>query len=95
MLWRLETTSGNGVIDERPWQLVRSAPTYEACGAAQAKTIKNMASFWAKAGRDVSSASEDAFLLSLKDGEGKQIGLVTHQFRCLPDTVDPRGPKGK
>jgi len=22
VLWRLETTSGNGVIDERPWQLV-------------------------------------------------------------------------
>jgi hypothetical protein len=95
VLWRLETTSGNGVIDERPWQLVQAAPSYGASGAAQAKTIKNIASFWAKAGRDVSSATEDTVLISIKDAEGKQIGLVTLQFRCLPDTVDPRGPKGK
>ena len=27
--------------------------------------------------------------------DGKLIGYATHAFRCLPDTVDPRGPKGK
>ena len=27
--------------------------------------------------------------------EGKTISIETHQFMCLPDTVDPRGPKGK
>jgi len=27
--------------------------------------------------------------------DGKLIGYAVHAFRCLPDTVDPRGPKGK
>lgn len=27
--------------------------------------------------------------------EGKIHLIETHQFSCLPDTVDPRGPKGK
>ncbi len=22
-------------------------------------------------------------------------GPISYQYRCLPDTVDPRGPKGK
>jgi hypothetical protein len=26
---------------------------------------------------------------------GKAVGWTAHAWRCLPDTVDPRGPKGK
>jgi hypothetical protein len=95
VLWTRDASSGYGYVDEKPWQLVRSVPTYDACEAAQAKTIKNMAAFWAKAGRDVASATENTFFLSIRDAEGKQVGLVTQLFRCLPDTVDPRGAKGE
>jgi hypothetical protein len=95
VMWTRDASSGYGFVDEKPWQLVRSVPTYDACEAAQAKTIKNMAAFWAKAGRDVASTTENTFSLSIRDAEGKQVGLVTQLFRCLPDTVDPRGAKGK
>jgi hypothetical protein len=93
VLWTRDASSGYGFVDEKPWQLVRSVPTYDACEAVQAKTIKNLAAFWAKAGRDVASTTENTFFLSIRDAEGKQVGLVTQLFRCLPDTVDPRGPK--
>ncbi len=92
VLWTRDASSGYGFVDEKPWQLVRSVPTYDACEAVQAKTIKNMAAFWAKAGRDVAT-TENTFSLSIRDAEGKQVGLVTQLFRCLPDTVDPREPK--
>ena len=94
VLWTRDASAGYGFVDEEPWQLVRSVPTYDACEAAQAKTIKNIAAFWAKAGRDVAT-TENTFSLSIRDAEGKQVGLVTQLFRCLPDTVDPRKPKGK
>ena len=94
VLWTRDASAGYGFVDEKPWQLVRSVPTYDACEAAQAKTIKNIAAFWAKAGRDVAT-TENTFSLSIRDAEGKQVGLVTQLFRCLPDTVDPREPKGK
>ena len=92
VLWTRDASAGYGFVDEKPWQLVRSVPTYDACEAAQAKTIKSMAAFWAKAGRDVAT-TENTFSLSIRDAEGKQVGLVTQLFRCLPDTMDPRGPK--
>ena len=94
VLWTRDASAGYGFVDEKPWQLVRSVPTYDACEAAQAKTIKNIAAFWAKAGRDFAT-TENTFSLSIRDAEGKQVGLVTQLFRCLPDTVDPREPKGK
>jgi hypothetical protein len=95
VVWRRDASSGYGFVDEKPWQLVRSVPTYDACEAVQAKTIKSMAAFWAKAGRDVASTTENTFVFSIRDAEGNQVGLVTQLFRCLPDTMDPRGVKGK
>jgi hypothetical protein len=94
VLWTRDASAGYGFVDEKPWQLVRSVPTYDACEAVQAKTIKKIAAFWAKAGREVAT-TENTFSLSIRDAEGKQVGLVTQLFRCLPDTVDPRGTKGK
>ncbi len=32
---------------------------------------------------------------SSSDGLGVRIADVIAEYRCLPDTVDPRGPKGK
>jgi hypothetical protein len=86
VMWTRDASAGYGFVDEKPWQLVRSVPTYDACEAAQAKTLKNIAAFWAKAGRDVAT-TENTFSLSIRDVEGKQVGLVTQLFRCLPDTV--------
>jgi hypothetical protein len=86
---------GYGLIDEKPWLLVRAAPTYNACEVGQAEFIKKMVTFWAKVGPDTVSATGNTVVLSVRDGEGKQVGVVTHHLSCLPDTVDPRGPKGK
>jgi len=57
VLWRRETSMGYGLIDEKPWLLVRAAPTYNACEVAQAEFIKKMVTFWAKVGPDTVSAT--------------------------------------
>ena len=34
-------------------------------------------------------------MVIMKDKDGKQVGSDVKQAQYLPDTVDPRGPKGK
>jgi hypothetical protein len=54
VLWRRETSMGYGLIDEKPWLLVRAAPTYNTCEVAQAEFIKKIVTFWAKAAKSYS-----------------------------------------
>src|SRR5207245_6909943 len=39
--------------------------------------------------------SEDYYTTVGEDAAGQQRLLITVQFLCLPDTVDPRGPKAR
>jgi hypothetical protein len=43
-----------------------------------------------------SQVTDDAVGVTFYDAKRQTpIGGVTSRFYCLPDTIDPRGPKGK
>jgi hypothetical protein len=43
----------------------------------------------------LSDSQRDEFAAMLKRGSPGATVLKTYAYRCLPDTVDPRGPKGE
>jgi hypothetical protein len=92
VLWMRETSYSG--VDEKPWELQRAVPTYKGCEAAQADSIKNITVFWTKPGVTVSPVGSTV-LISIHDSDGKIVTSEMRYFRCLPDTIDPRGPKGK
>jgi hypothetical protein len=48
-------------------------------------------------GEQVRLAKSDPgeFYIMYVDEGGKLLGTLQYFYTCLPDTVDPRGPKGK
>ena len=75
------------------WQLLRASPTHAACGREQAARIKVISKPVSNTEVTV-SVSEN--LVSRSVRSNGELSLVTeHRLECLPDTVDPRGPKGK
>src|SRR5690242_10548559 len=97
VLWQRETfttfsqTPVDVSVREKSWELVRALPTYEACEATQAKTIKNISTAWKKPGIAVDVVGP-VISIQTHDTNGN-IGTAERQeFKCLPDTIDPRGP---
>jgi hypothetical protein len=89
VLRQRETAVSSSVVDENPWQLLRAVPTYDTCESAHATAIKNIAALWAQRHGASASVGDSTIIVSMSG-----VSWTQH-FRCLPDTVDPRGPKGK
>jgi len=89
VLWTREIAVSASFIDEKAWQILRAIPTYDACESAQAKTIKNIEASYARRDGARASVLGDNVIVS---APGMSL---THYFRCLPDTIDPRGPKAR
>jgi hypothetical protein len=91
VLWHQETFVGpNSPTEAPPWLLIQAVPTYAACEKTQAEGIKNAA----KPQQGVEIAVNRRFVSkSVRDSEGG-LAIWISRFECLPDTVDPRGPKG-
>jgi hypothetical protein len=80
------------------WKLVRASVTAAECKLALAAEIIKRSS-----PRDPNrwgimvfndSVSEDLF--DVTDGQkGRLLSTTLFKYICLPDTIDPRGPKGK
>ena len=71
---------------DREWSVIQTLATQSDCLAATeraAQTFKERMRGEVAVGRDAPSGS------LLVAGEGHSVTI-----RCLPDTVDPRGPKG-
>ncbi len=78
----------------RPWGMQSAFPTYERCVTA----AREHAESWAVAHRYMRSADADYVMTeATMDGGWAMFvrGSRQMQAKCLPDTVDPRGPKGK
>ena len=64
------------------WILVQAAPTAQQCEAASKVKVK-------EASKDAMSAGGNVVVTKMFDK------VVSLPFTCVPDTIDPRGPKGK
>ena len=82
VLWtRLEIVTGPGSTD---WGIIQASPNRADCLAALEKTYRDF-----KESSPIGSIRDGAFVSWTRDRKAASFG------KCLPDTVDPRGPKGK
>jgi hypothetical protein len=92
VLWFQETFYGPNLVNEAsPWLLIKATPTYALCEKTQVERIKNAS----KPAQGAEITVSGAFVFKgMRDADGRSLSWVS-RFECLPDTVDPRGPKGK
>jgi hypothetical protein len=91
-LWYQDTFFGPNALTESPsWLLLTAVPTYALCERTQTERIKNAAK--PQQGAEI-TVTGTIVSKTMRDSEGRTVSWVS-RFECLPDTVDPRGPKGK
>jgi hypothetical protein len=95
------TVEVNGVpqsLDpEDEWVRSETAPTEQACtgmidNTLLVATFGYMKGMFEPRGAEVSAAGRTVSV-SWKGSKGQRV-MKSH-LQCLPDTIDPRGPKGK
>jgi hypothetical protein len=97
-LWN--DTTHFGLRDEPSFSLnlLGAAPTYQQCEQIRIATAKSLLRVKPVGGPNVDRAKveENGNIVTettyLKDG---RVLIMSQRFSCLPDTMDPRGPKGK
>jgi len=93
LLWREEQENFPGSPSKKTWVTPLAYPDRAACVAAIVEKVK----VWEQRGspqQEVTSASNGAaaeFVTWTSD----RMGFMLSRVHCLPDTVDPRGPKGR
>jgi hypothetical protein len=80
------------------WQTVAGFETRSECWKAEDTRRQSTAnSYLAWRGEDVrlAKSAPGEFYIMYWDAAGHLLGGLQYFYTCLPDTVDPRGPKGK
>jgi len=90
--------------EAQSWNILGSYPTNEACEGQQASKIAALLVTWrkekaeAKFGEHNVSHEAGTNIISKRShyvGEQTSTYWTRLRYLCLPDTIDPRGPKGK
>ncbi len=81
VLWSKEVVSKSA-----RWSIERAASTEAECKAEGRKALV----FWTR-DQPLARVDTDDVSVSLTAKPGSTVSIY---YRCLPDTVDPRGPKG-
>ncbi len=90
--------------ESHSWNILGSYTTKAACESQQASKIGDMLKSWrkekaeAKFGEHIITHESGSNIISHQSvyvKENTSIYSNTIRYLCLPDTVDPRGPKGK
>jgi len=79
------TTSSNPT--QTIWHIGAAVPLHEACQSLMRREIQTRAAKLRETGD--ATVEGDTLIASGRDF------TAVHRYTCLPDTVDPRGPKGK
>jgi hypothetical protein len=88
--WVLWSEGRPSWINHVRWGIETGAATAEACREAAQEKLERML----EANRELVVATGPMSISARVEGEAEGW-LINVTFRCLPDTVDPRGPKGK
>ena len=92
-VWTEKTTP-----HEQSWAVLASWPSFGDCQPMMSRAAADRGQRWRPSPTAPSSAT--GVLPDVKV-EGNQVSLISkagslnYTYLCLPDTVDPRGPKGK
>jgi hypothetical protein len=85
VLWYRVTEYRNGEAMEAPFDAGEAHPTLAACQGVPQERLTEWALVEAT-DPDLKTTTRPTFVL---------VQDKNSNYRCLPDTVDPRGPKGK
>jgi hypothetical protein len=92
--WVLWESSGKSDGNRVYTEPVDAKNTSEACESVLARTLARFTTnTTGMVGVKVDNDNREAFLTS-KKADGSMV-TAFFKYICLPDTVDPRGPKGK
>src|SRR5438093_7543001 len=87
--------------DSGDWQPAQATAEMSGCEATMAKTIDEFIDVYRSDGA-VTERKETSFTANYSrprviviSGRRFEMTSVLYEFKCLPDTIDPRGPKGK
>jgi hypothetical protein len=82
-------------LGEQQWQSLDGVPEWAGCVEMKLAKHKSLADVkYSPYGDATIVDMKDRVVISSKSDSGEKKVIVI-EFRCLPDTVDPRGPKGK
>ena len=87
VLWEQVSSTGERSDLKTEHRIVAARPTEGECRAFVAQTAKGRAAQWGPSAK-VSNENSSVFVAVEKTA-------IKWDYRCLPDTIDPRGPKGK
>jgi len=93
VLWSMTTGTGQ---PNPAWEPDNAAPTQTQCESVVVGRIQNAAAWSAPttASKLTVTPLASGMIISWQQANGSE-GIQRTEFKCLPDTVDPRGPKGK
>jgi hypothetical protein len=90
MLWREDETKTPNKLAEVDW----AAPIAYADRAACVAVINDNVMRWEEKGSPTQSVERTSSGTAAEFRTRYDGGWLSTRFHCLPDTVDPRGPKG-
>jgi hypothetical protein len=92
VLWQHITFGANSQVTTEP---VDGHPTRPACGAAIKAVLDTVEASRSETMLVTVDRTASSVVTLVKTKTGKVEPFSSFSLLCLPDTVDPRGPKGK
>lgn len=83
---------------EQSWAVMAAWPTYEACQPTMLQAVTDRGQRWRSLPTPPgggTGASPEVKVEGNRVSVLSKGGFLVYTYLCLPDTVDPRGPKGK
>lgn len=98
VLWQELTISSKGSMGSS-WELIEAMQSRDACVPRAAAQTKARADYMKVSNSDAPRPDPDQIVEIIADSVRVTMARAgqfwVYRFVCLPDTIDPRGPKGK
>jgi hypothetical protein len=82
-----------GTYESQSWTITAAFPTYQTCAPRQQSELRRVKQMLLEK-QDWRVRENNETVTGVLEREGRLDSLM-FWFNCLPDTVDPRGPKTK
>jgi hypothetical protein len=93
--WVLWSSVTGSLSDEESVSPVSAAETKQQCEVALAKQINQVKRVFAKSDLTIDELSGAPRVITTSKKADGSVIVSAFRYQCLPDTLDPRGPKGK
>ena len=99
VLWEEYESTDTRFNSEKSWAIQVARPSHPACEEVLRRVWQTVVSQWQpspeKPGIKETKSAPGLVIVNFKGKDDAYGGGFTKKFVCLPDTIDPRGPKGR